>query len=287
MCEPGTKTVSAVRQPSGLGRVGAWALLGLLLGACGAGASASSAPAPSSRPGTAAEVRSFRHGSSRLVVGSGAPRHRARDVLVLEGEAQLLEAKLAYGPADKDLHDEDVDVLLVPDEAGPVRRLGTVRTSEDGRGDDGGRARLRLEGGAALPAGRHRVRFVVRGDGSEVDGVVAVVPRGAPVFVSDVDGTLTSGEWAELPAALVGRLPAAHPGAARILGALASRGLLPVYLTARPEWLVPRTRAFLAANGFPEGVLFTKRDRSGAFGDAAAAYKRQVLGELGARVRLA
>lgn len=196
-------------------------------------------------------------------------------MLVAEGEAQELEAKLAYGPTDKDLEDEDVEVSLVRAEGST--RLATVRTTKDGEGDDGGRAHLRLEGAARLPVGRHRIRFEVRADGTSAEIALVVVPAGSPAFVSDVDGTLTSGEWAELPAALTARLPAAHPGAARALAALAAKGVLPVYVTARPEWLVPRTRRFLAENAFPPGVLVTKKDKSGAFGAHAAAYKKAEL----------
>lgn len=281
----------AVRQR---GRTAEWAWrVGVAAGtalAVACGGSATSAPrdpttsVPSPASGPAARG-SFRHHRSGVVVRAGAPHHRGRDVLVAEPDAQELEAKLAYGPIDKDLEDEDVEVLLVR-EGEPAVALGTVRTSRDGEGDDGGRARLRLEGAARLPLGRHRVRFVVRGDGTSAEIAVVVVPSGTPAFVSDVDGTLTSSEWAELPAALTARLPAPHPGAARALTALAERGVLPVYVTARPEWLVPRTRRFLAENAFPPGVVVTKKDKSGAFGAQAAAYKKAELERIARVVRL-
>lgn len=236
--------------------------------------------------GAAAEARRFRHRRSYVVASAGRPSHRGRDVLVAEGEPQVLEAKLAYGVVDKDLSDEDVDVHVL--RAGsPPALLGTARTTRDAEDDDGGRARLRLEGPTALPLGRHPIRFVVRGDGTYVDIALVVVRRGQPAFVSDVDGTLTSSEWAEVPAVVEGVLPAAHPGAARAFEALVARGLLPVYVTARPEWLVPRTRRFLAAGAFPEGVLVTKRDKSGAVGSAAAAYKRAELARIAAVVQIA
>ncbi len=240
--------------------------------------------APDAPPDTPDTTRRFRHRRSRFVVSAGKPSHRGRDVLVAEGEPQDLEAKIAYGVVDKDLHDEDVDVFLLADAGATL--LGTVRTSADGPADDGGRARLRLAGDRALPVGRHRIRFVVRGDGSTAEIAAVVVRRGQDAFVSDVDGTLTASEFAEVPAIVEGKLPLAHPGAARVFGVLASRGLLPVYVTARPEWLVPRTRAFLEQNGFPPGVLVTKRDKSGALGSAAAAYKKTELARIASVVRI-
>lgn len=55
---------------------------------------------------------------------------------------------------------------------------------------------------------------------------------------------------------------------------------MPVYLTVRPDWLVPRTRAFLRGAGFPEGIVRTMTNSKGSFGDGAAAYKLGELDEL-------
>jgi hypothetical protein len=239
------------------------------------GAPAARGPETPHAPTTEATGPALRHRRSKLVLAAGAPRHRVRDVLVAEGDPQIVEAKFAYGLTDLDLKDEYVVVDVErPSGWEPV---GTFLTSEDAPGDDGGRVRAILPKERALPMGRHRVRFTVQADGTVAEGVIVVVPRGERAFVSDVDGTLTSAEFAEVPALLLGTLPAAHPGAARVLTALAERGYVPIYLTARPEWLMPRTRAFLTENGFPPGVLVTRRDKSGAIGSAAAAYKRNEL----------
>ena len=48
-----------------------------------------------------------------------------------------------------------------------------------------------------LAAGRHRVRLVVAGDGTSTDLFIDIVLPKTPIFVSDVDGTLTSSENVE------------------------------------------------------------------------------------------
>lgn len=228
----------------------------------------------------------FRHKHSHAITQSGHPHHRIRDVLVAVGDEQRIEAKVAYGAGDRDLHDEDV-VFDIEREPGTWDRSKVVRTSKSSGVDDGGRAVLTLDRDRALSPGRHRVKMVVSGDATTADGVIVVVPPRQPIFVSDVDGTLTSSEFAEAPALAHHTLPAAHPDAAKVLDSLAKKGLVPVYLTARPEWLVPRTRAFLAANNFPEGVLITMRTKSGSFGEHAAAFKRGELEHLAATFEVA
>jgi uncharacterized protein DUF2183 len=236
-------------------------------------------------------VPEFRHLRSRAVVASGSPTHRGRDALVVVGKPQRIEAKFAYGVVDKDLKDEDVSIEReLP--GGGWTSLGTVRTSledeplPDGTRDDGGRVRFVVPEEHAFGPGRHRVRLTVLGDRTEAELTMVVVPARQPIFVSDVDGTLTESEIAELPAFVRGAQPPAHPGAAAVFSRLAEGGLVPVYLTARPEWLVARTRAFLATHGFPAGVLITRRDKSGGYGASAAAFKRSELERLAAEVRI-
>ena len=232
------------------------------------------------------ETRSFRHHRSRAVA-SQTPHHRVRDGLAVVGLPQIVEAKFAYGTTDKDLKDEDVEVDVTHE--GKTERVGVFRTSHDGQAgptDDGGRVRIVLEGAKALPMGRHHFRFTVVGDGTTAEGTLVVVARDQTAFVSDVDGTLTESEFAEVPALMKNRLPLAHAGTARVFGLLADRGHVPIYLTARPEWLVSRTRAFLKENQFPEGVLVTKRDKSGALGQAAAVYKKEELARIAQTVRI-
>jgi phosphatidate phosphatase PAH1 len=158
-------------------------------------------------------ARAFRHGRSRLVAASGAPNHRGRDALVVVGEPQVAEFKLAYGFIDKDLKDEDVAVEL--HDGGAILTLATLATSRDAPDDDGGRIRYTFPAGRELPPGRHRLIATVLGDGTQAELAIVVVPPGSGAFVSDIDGTLTVSEVAEFPALAAGRRPRCSSGSPR------------------------------------------------------------------------
>lgn len=231
------------------------------------------APPAGSAPADAAKV--FRHHRSRAVVATGTPNHRARDVLAVGGDAIGVDAKIAYGPADKDLVDEDVRI----EREVSGRSWSTIDT---GRTDHDGRVHWSL---GTLPFGSHRLRITVVGDGTSTELAVVVVPSGQSIVVSDVDGTLTESETAEFPALMKRKLPDVHPYAAEAFRKLAAQGFVPVYLTARPDWLLPRTRQFLAANQFPPGVVITERNTTGQLGSGAAAFKRREIEKLVERGR--
>ena len=105
------------------------------------------------------------------------------------------------------------------------------------------------------------------------DAIIDVVPQGAPFFVSDVDGTLTTSENAEAWDFLLGNMPDANPFAAEAFQILADKGYRAFYITARPEWLDRRTREFVDLRGFPAGLVHTTLTYTGGTGDTAAAYK--------------
>lgn len=224
-----------------------------------------------------AKAAGFRHTRSRLAAAAGSARHRGRDLMLRAGDPQWLIAKLAYGRNDDDLEDEDVDVWIARG-CRSWEQLGTVRTtSSDGQHpgaegvtDDEGRVFLRIPDAARLAPGWHRALFVVRGDGSRAEALIRVVGPATRLVVSDVDGTLTESEMAAFTST---RPPRANPGAANVLRTLAERGYDIVYLTARPEWHVPTTRRWLAANRFPPGLLRTTTTTTGLFGDGARDFK--------------
>jgi hypothetical protein len=208
-----------------------------------------------------------------------APNHRGRDLFVNPGAPQTVLAHFAYGITDTFLEDEDVDIFVQRDCASGWESLGTATTTKgshphaavEGVSDNGGRVMFEIPEGRRLGPGRHRVRLVVQGDGSSTELFIDVVPPSTPIFVSDVDGTLTSSENIEYAALLVGVTAETHPGAPEALRALAAKGYRPMYLTARPEWLVGRTREFLDAHGFPPGIIHTTNWELGPIGNGGAA----------------
>jgi hypothetical protein len=227
---------------------------------------------------------------SSLVVLSGAPTHRGRDMFYGPDDAQWVLAKFGYGLTDWDLSGERVDLFLLRDCTGEWEPLGSVQTTSEGAHDTvegvedtGGRIYFELTGDARLGPGRHRVHAVVRGDDSRTDVMIEIVPSGTPVFVSDVDGTLTTSETEEFTDLLVGDIPAINTGAPEVMWALVEKGYHPFYLTARPEFLGARTQEFVRLRGLPPGIVHTTLSFTGALGDAAIDYKSAELAALAAR----
>jgi hypothetical protein len=228
----------------------------------------------------------WNHFSTEITVTLGGPNHRGRDLFLNPGDPQWIIGKFAYGINDDDIQDEQVDIYLLRD-CTTWEFLGSTNTTDDdehatveGVDDTGGRVYFEIPSNKLLGPGRHKVRLVVRGDLSSTELFIEVVPPGTPVVVTDVDGTLTTDEYAEFPALLSGDLPDVHADAAAVFGVFAAKGYHPMYLTARPEWLVERTREFVSAKGFPSGIVHTTTTLTGAVGSSAADYKTEELAML-------
>lgn len=234
------------------------------------------------------DAAGFRHRRHKALTKIAAPNHRGIDLLLGPGDEQIVFAKMVYGELDKDLEDEDVELWVLRGCAGDWEKLGEARTTGDdapasksGEPGGGGRVRFDIPADKRLGVGLHPVRVVARGDGSTAELSVLVSDGKLAMAVSDVDGTLTGSEVEEFEKLVKGDLPTAHPDAAEAIGALREKGYLPVYLTARPEWLVNRTRAFLRERGFPSGLVQTTQTKTGYLGSAAGNWKALALAELG------
>ncbi len=238
--------------------------------------------------GTRAEWRHWR--TPNFTTSQGAPEHRCRDGLHVTGEPQEFICKFAYGPWDKDLEDEDVEVFVRLDGTTTWRRLGVGRTLKDGRNDPkrgihdmGGWMVYALAPENGLPVGRHVLRAVVQGDGSAAEAALWVVPPGSAVAIFDIDGTLTTGDGElskELAASSAGEhyTPKIRAGAADVVRARVAAGALPVYITARPDRLAPRTRAWLTAKDLPAGPLGLQSSVKGSVSeDRTQKYKEHLL----------
>lgn len=214
--------------------------------------------------------------------------HRVRDQIYAVGEEQWVIGKFV-GLLDRDLKGEPIEVHVQQGCAGAWKKLGTTKTSVDGKGeghagvrDDVGRAFFRIA--EPLPVGRHRVRLVTA-DKSYADGLLDIVPAGTPVVVTDVDGTLTSSEEADKTGILGTPQPEARANAAAVLSAFASKGYRIVYLTARSELKMDRTREFIEKRGFPAGIVNVSPSDgiAGDSGDEAYRFKLGQLKEMTAR----
>ncbi len=239
-------------------------------------------------------ARGWRNVLSQVTALSGPRRHRGRDLFLLEGQAAWILGKFAYGALDGDIQDEDVDVYLLRDcgSGTPWESLGTYRTTKDGAHptvegveDTGGRIFVNLAdtGAEPLGMGRHRILMVLAGDLSTTDQYFEVLSPDAAIVVTDVDGTLTTSEYASATDVIGLPISEAHVGSPEVMRTFADRGYHLFYLTARAEWMTPITREFLAKRKFPEGVVHTTLTGLGATGGAATDYKTRELADLAAK----
>lgn len=247
-------------------------------------------PVCNAAPPNSGPEREWKHWDSSVIALSGSPNHRGRDLFLNPGDQQWVIGKFAYGAVDKDMKDEEVDLYLLRGCTGSWEKLATVSTTEEGAHpmvegveDDGGRVFYQIPAAQQLGIGRHRIHMILAGDLSSADLFIEVVPKGTAVFVSDIDGTLTLEETEEYGSLLTGSLSGIRPGAPEAFQALVAKGYRPFYMTARPEWLVGRTREFLTARGLPDGIVHTTLGKTGALGSSAAEYKTGELNVMNSR----
>lgn len=231
-------------------------------------------------------ARPWNHITSSVTAATGFANHRGRDLILLPTADQWIIGKFAYGVIDKDIHDEEVDVWLERDCAGSWEKLGTELTTNDGDhptvegvDDSGGRIYYQVSAQKKLGIGRHRALLVVAGDLTTTEVLIDVVPAGTVYFLSDIDGTLTTTETEEYSALLTASVSDAHPDSPAALSLLAQKKYRPLYLTARPEFLVGRTREFVKTHGFPKGIVRTTL-ALGATGTAATSFKQSAIDAL-------
>lgn len=215
--------------------------------------------------------------------------HRARDVIVTEGQDPNLIAKFAYGVAlDADIKGEDVDIYMSKGCRAGWAKIGTQTTSSnatkrsvDGVDDSGGYVMVALSklGVTNLSVGRHHFVFVLKANNAYTEAYVEVVPNKNAYVVTDIDGTLTAFEEAAATE-ILGSHPESHVGAADMIRSFYHRGYNIFYLTARPVFLMEATREWLNMRGFPPGAIHTTNLKTGATGDAAAAFKVAELAQL-------
>jgi hypothetical protein len=191
---------------------------------------------------------SFNHLTSEAISALGDPVHRGFDLAAGEGiDPQIIAGAISYTVADKALEDEDVDVFACTPTG--WQSLGTATT------DDEGGFSISLAGAARLPLGLRDMFVSVVGDRTSARFLAYVAPDGSRVLVSDVDGTLTSSEDAFFETIALGIEPDMQPNASAAYSIAASRGVVPVFVTARGQQYTQDTRDWLAANQFPRGPL--------------------------------
>jgi phosphatidate phosphatase PAH1 len=217
----------------------------------------------------------WRHTLSAYTVELGSAHHRGIDLIATSEEAiQSITGKITYGPTDKDLEDEDVELFACLDASWTV--IGATRTNSDGR------FTLSLTGDERLPIGMRDLYVSVTGDRTGAAFIGYVAPTGARLVVSDVDGTLTAYENAYPESLVLGGDVPAQPGAAAALTSLAERGYSIVYVTARGDRFTQDTRDWFAAKGFPRGPMRLPTAIVTMPGDDTVEFKRSAIESLAA-----
>ena len=192
---------------------------------------------------------SFRHLTSEVTAAIGTPRHRGIDLVAsASSDPQVLAGDISYGSLDKALEDEDVDLFACRDNAWVY--VGSTTT------DGEGHFAYSLGGDDRLPIAMRDLYVSVVGDRSGVGFLGYVAPDGAPLAVSDVDGTLTSSENVFAETIVLGTDVDIQPGAPAAYVVMAAKGYQPVYLgLARGRAYTEVTRSWLAEKGMPRGPL--------------------------------
>lgn len=198
--------------------------------------------------------KAFRHFGSSLLASIYQPWHMVHDSLVATGQSAMLVGKFDYDAVlHKDLEDERVHVYLYGSGMSGWQYLGSQLTDSDGK--------IYVSIGPR-PAGEYRVRMVVEGDGSSVDGFLSVVEPGRETVLFDIDGTLTINDF-EAYADYVGiKTAAAYYYAPETVRAYQQKGYQIVYLTARPYWVTRDAREWFGKQG-----LLGWHYRSNPYGD--------------------
>jgi len=194
---------------------------------------------------TLPQAQSFHHIKSRLFSLVYQPWHMVHDEIAQVGQAIYVTAKFDYGMAShKDLEDETIQAYLSGTGIDGWQSLGEFTSNDDGK--------VTVNVGQR-PIGEYRVRFVVAGDLSTVDGFVSVVETGRKAVIFDVDGTLTTTDFEAYKDYVGLKTATPYPNAINMVNAYKNKGYQIIYLTARPYWVAKDAREWFANREMPTG----------------------------------
>ncbi|CAG7784703.1 unnamed protein product, partial [Allacma fusca] len=171
--------------------------------------------------------------------------HRGNDVIVKEGQLQVLKARFMYGPLDMvSLSGEKVDIYVMKDPpAGEWTQLSTEIT------DKNGRIFYTIPPDKSFSYGIYPIKMIVRGDHTTVDFYCAVVPPTTECVVFSIDGSFTASM------SVTGRDPRVRAGAVDVVRHWQELGYLIIYVTGRPDMQQHKVVSWLAQHNFPHGLV--------------------------------
>ena len=249
-------------------------LFALLAASVNAAAQCPDFTSPANPPAfTTPTKKSFRHLGSKALAGLYSPWHMVHDEIVADGQSASVTAKFDYSAVlHKDLEDEYVQAYLYGSGMSNWEYLGRYLTNSDGK--------ISVSVGNRA-VGEYRLRFVVEGDLSQVDGYLSVVNPQRPTVLFDVDGTLTINDF-EAYADYVGvKTAQAYYYAPETVRAYRDKGYQLVFLTARPYWVTKDAREWFDYENLPQWHY-----RSNAGSDSAQVHKTKYIKYLREQVGL-
>ncbi|XP_051533392.1 PITP-less RdgB-like protein [Myxocyprinus asiaticus] len=172
--------------------------------------------------------------------------HRVHDVIVTEDGPQTLVGRFMYGPLDMvSLTGEKVDVFLITQPgSGHWVLFDTVMTSNSGR------VSYTIPANKRLGVGVYPIKMVVKGDQTNAEAFLTVLPHGMECVVFSIDGSFAAS------VSLMGSDPKVRPGAVDVVRHWQDLGYLIIYITGRPDMQKQRVVSWLSQHNFPQGMVF-------------------------------
>ncbi|XP_051955787.1 PITP-less RdgB-like protein [Xyrauchen texanus] len=172
--------------------------------------------------------------------------HRVHDIIVTEDGPQTLVGRFMYGPLDMvTLTGEKVEVFLITQSgSGRWVLFDTVVTSSSGR------VSYTIPANKRLGVGVYPIKMVVKGDQTNAEAFLTVLPWGMECVVFSIDGSFAAS------VSLMGSDPKVRPGAVDVVRHWQDLRYLIIYITGRPDMQKQRVVSWLSQHNFPQGMVF-------------------------------
>uniref|UniRef100_A0A8C6KNN9 Membrane-associated phosphatidylinositol transfer protein 3 n=1 Tax=Nothobranchius furzeri TaxID=105023 RepID=A0A8C6KNN9_NOTFU len=172
--------------------------------------------------------------------------HRVNDVIATEDGLQMLVGRFMYGPLDMvTLTGEKVDILVMTQpQSGRWVYFDTEVTNSSGR------VTYTIPKSKKLGLGVYPVKMVVKGDQTNAEAYLTVLPKGMECVVFSIDGSFAAS------VSIMGSDPKVRPGAVDVVRHWQDLGFLIIYITGRPDMQKQRVVSWLSQHNFPHGMIF-------------------------------
>ncbi|KAM9468846.1 membrane-associated phosphatidylinositol transfer protein 3-like [Clarias gariepinus] len=187
-------------------------------------------------------LRRYTHVKLRNITAN----HRVNDVIATEEGPQTLVGRFMYGPLDMvTLTGEKVDVyVMTKPHSGVWEHLDNKIT------DSSGRVSYTIPDNKKFPVGVYPIKMIVRGDQTNAEAFLNVLPQGMECVVFSIDGSFAAS------VSIMGSDPKMRAGAVDVVRHWQDQGYLIIYITGRPGMQKQRVKSWLSQHNFPQGMIF-------------------------------